>query len=993
MANLWTVNTGHNLGTIQESITQSIALPINEVDSLTVIAGSLPGGLRIVNNNQLFGTPYEVKTLKTFRFTLRAKKGVVTDDRTLSITIDGADEPTWITQKGPLGLGPNQKFYILDSSPVDFQLSVIDPDIPAGDELEYYIADGDGELPPGIELGRKTGKLTGIVEPLLALEKRAQSGFFDSNTYGEFPFDFGIKSFNGFESFFFDTTFYDYAIPTQSPKKLNRYYDFTVSVSDGIVIAKRSFQIYLVGDDFLRTDNTIMQVGTGLFTADNTFLRAPVWLTPSDFGFRRANNYVTLFLDVYDPTSNQGIISFTVKKSNADGSPSTLPPGMAIDSTSGEIAGIVPYQPAVTTEYRFTVEALRQLGSAQSTSFQSYFNNLGLGQTWSGENNVPVFNWAENSFIGTNNETGWLVWNEVPVTQEDYSGGSNNPTAGNPKYAFQNVVGQSVFVVKNGRVVAVSDDKAVTKIESGDSDLLRSSFIGTIGDVLIRTFDASGAVTSNKTITIQFYNFDERVTNEVNQTVAKDKEFTVKLLGEVESTITWNTLSALGNLRANFVSTLNVSATSTVPNAVLIYTLDSGRLPPGITLAIDGQLQGKVRQFGSPGSPGLTTIDKTTGAFTLDGATTTLDRSYTFTVKAQDQFGFSATTRTFTITTTDPDDLLYSNISMVPLLKQEERLSFRNFISDPNVFTPSSIYRPNDPTFGLQNQIKALAYAGIETRDIREFVAATAKNHLRKKYKFGDVKKAIAKSVGTNDTVYEVIYVDLIDPQEPTSGKTALDFTTATENKITTDSIQYSVTDDNTGVGTGEGFFDIILRGGGAKSPASTGTITLFARNGPVLFAPGNAIPLLLQNGSTITVANIDDSINSDPIRLRPNTNTIKIDSDAIKVSEGKDQRKYISNITNMRERIRVVGANLREFYPLWMRTSQVTGQGELGFVLAVPLCYCKPGNADQIILNIANSGFDFKELNVEIERYNIDSTNGNSNEQYIPFANYTFNV
>ena len=69
---------------------------------------------------------------------------------------------------------------------------------------------------------------------------------------------------------------------------------------------------------------------------------------------------MTLFLDVYDPTSNQGIISFTVKKSNADGTPSELPPGMAIDSTTGEIAGIVPYQPAVTTEYRFT-EVLRQL--------------------------------------------------------------------------------------------------------------------------------------------------------------------------------------------------------------------------------------------------------------------------------------------------------------------------------------------------------------------------------------------------------------------------------------------------------------------------------------------------------------------------------------------------------------------------------------------------------------------------------------------------------
>ena len=125
------------------------------------------------------------------------------------------------------------------------------------------------------------------------------------------------------------------------------------------------------------------------------------------------------------------------------------------------------------------------------------------------------------------------------------------------------------------------------------------------------------------------------------------------------------------------------------------------------------------------------------------------------------------------------------------------------------------------------------------------------------------------------------------------------------------------------------------------------------------------------------------------PIRLRPETNTIKIDSNAINVSETKDQKKYISNISNMRERIRAVGNNLREFYPLWMRTAQVTGQAELGYVLAVPLCYCKPGQADSVILNIKNSGFDFKNINIEIDRYNIDSTNGNSNEQYIPFANY----
>ena len=421
--------------------------------------------------------------------------------------------------------------------------------------------------------------------------------------------------------------------------------------------------------------------------------------------------------------------------------------------------------------------------------------------------------------------------------------------------------------------------------------------------------------------------------------------------------------------------------------------MTKGRLPPGILLGIDGQLQGKIRQFGEPGKPGLTTIDKASVPTTFDGASTTIDRSYTFTIKAEDQFGFSAIEREFTITTTDPDDLLYSSITMIPLLKQVERNKFRNFISDPTIFTPASIYRPNDITFGLQDQIKVLAYAGIETKEIKDYVAAVARNHKRKQYKFGTVKKAIAKNPGSNDIVYEVIYVDLLDPAEPVSGKTAKNFTAVTKNEITVDSVQYAVTDDNTGVGTGEGFFEIVLRGGVGRSPASTGTITIFSRLGPSLFTPGNQIPVIAQNGSQLIVANIDDSINSDPLRLRPVGDTIKIDSNAINVSESKDQNKYISNITNMRDRIRDVGNNLREFYPLWMRTSQVAGEGELGFVLAVPLCYCKPGQADSVILNIKNSGFDFKTLNVEIDRYNIDATVGNSNEQYVPFANYQFNV
>ena len=85
------------------------------------------------------------------------------------------------------------------------------------------------------------GRLVGIVDPILALDKRSGNGFYDTVQYDQYAFDFGMRSANGFESYYYDTQGYDYAIPTQSPKKLNRTYEFSVSVSDGDTITKREF--------------------------------------------------------------------------------------------------------------------------------------------------------------------------------------------------------------------------------------------------------------------------------------------------------------------------------------------------------------------------------------------------------------------------------------------------------------------------------------------------------------------------------------------------------------------------------------------------------------------------------------------------------------------------------------------------------------------------------------------------------------------------------
>ena len=102
-----------------------------------------------------------------------------------------------------------------------------------------------------------------------------------------------------------------------------------------------------------------MQVANGLFTADNTYIRTPIWLTPANLGFRRANNFLTIYLDTLDPSNVAGAIVYKLEALNDDGSASTLPPGLVLDTSTGEIAGRVPYQPAVTKEYKFTIRAQR----------------------------------------------------------------------------------------------------------------------------------------------------------------------------------------------------------------------------------------------------------------------------------------------------------------------------------------------------------------------------------------------------------------------------------------------------------------------------------------------------------------------------------------------------------------------------------------------------------------------------------------------------------
>ena len=282
MHSIWTVQTGHNLGTLQEKVATTINLPVSGADTITKIAGTIPPGLRL-SGTTITGTPFQVSRNSTYEFCLRAKHETRIQDRTFTINVQGPDASTWVTPAGLLKIGENNQLFILDSARIDYQLSATDADLSANTTLEYYIPEGGGQLPPGLSLS-STGKISGVVDPILALDIQSSTGYYDSNDYASAPFDFGISGAVANQSFYFDIqnyqALYNSNVTTRVTRKLNRYYSFTVNVTDGDSTASRTFQIFVVGDDFPRADNTIIQVGSGVFTSDGTFLRNPQWLTP-----------------------------------------------------------------------------------------------------------------------------------------------------------------------------------------------------------------------------------------------------------------------------------------------------------------------------------------------------------------------------------------------------------------------------------------------------------------------------------------------------------------------------------------------------------------------------------------------------------------------------------------------------------------------------------------------------------------------------------------
>ena len=349
----------------------------------------------------------------------------------------------------------------------------------------------------------------------------------------------------------------------------------------------------------------------------------------------------------------------------------------------------------------------------------------------------------------------------------------------------------------------------------------------------------------------------------------------------------------LGTINPFKVSVFKIGASVTA-NVQISFTYKSGKLPPGLTLQPDGEITGTVE-------------DKVFGldeyGTTFDQSTTTIEQNYDFTVTAKGSAGELSLDQQFRIKvkrrTADEIANMYGYLFPTP----KSRDAYKDFVTSSKFFPTGSTYRSSDPNFQTFDY-KVLFLAGVHLTNLKTILSYMVNNNYTVTLYAGDYKSAKAKdSVG--NVLYEVVYVDLIDPNA------------GADNKI-----------------------------------------TFSSQNLPNI--------TIAFNGSTLHISADDDL----PI---PGTT---------------EDELFINSFTNMQNELKA-GLTIEnfEYLPLWMKSAQDDGL-VLGYRLALPLRYAKPGESDKILYRVKNeSTYDIKSLSMTFDRWIIDNNIGTS------FDNTTLSV
>lgn len=177
-----------------------------------------------------------------------------------------------------------------------------------------------------------------------------------------------------------------FGLPTIGPRILSKTYRFNVTVSNGDLTDTKTYSIIVNSEDTLRADTTFISSDSVDYDSSSTYVQAPIWISPRVLPTVKGNNNITIDLEVFDPTPDTGTLIFSLMDVNFDGTASSFGPinpnatltapyntYLNLDPVGGEITGMVPYQPAITKDYKFTVKVARYIDDEEVvTSFKEF---------------------------------------------------------------------------------------------------------------------------------------------------------------------------------------------------------------------------------------------------------------------------------------------------------------------------------------------------------------------------------------------------------------------------------------------------------------------------------------------------------------------------------------------------------------------------------------------------------------------------------------------
>ena len=678
-------------------------------------------------------------------------------------------------------------------------------------------------------------------------------------------------------------------------------YTFVVRATAGSNITDRTFTIDILGEDLPVWNTAVGQLNkpvTGIYRADDTTATCDTTATTADTTgnvILLDGSYISYQLDATDTDTKAGqkLVYEVVNGS--------LPPGVTM-TTEGKISGLIEltederYGPiggyGGTETYDDFVFDRTVFTISRSINYD-FIVRVTDGVS-SVDRNFNIFVYSADFFRVDNGQ--------ITIDQTEIDGYpalmSGLPTR------------KPVFITDADLGTFRHDNALVIKIDVHDFDPLQADLeyellagslpegvnLDLMSGELYGTLSSQAAIETTYTFQIRA----KRVIRTGVQ-VSTDKEFTMKVIGDIDIGIEFVTPPTVGTIKAGIPSLLYVKAEAENTDRVLTYELTSGILPPGITLSPAGNLIG--------------TIDPS------DYTDST--RSYSFTITVSDQYQTLATSKEFTINV----DIPYTTIEYASMTGQStsfiDQNIFYTIAQDPNINSPDYIYRSEDANFGMKLSPEMLLISGLQTQTLTTLQNQMEQNHSPKTLYFGDIKTAIAKE--NNEIKYEVVYIDMKDPLENNSGTAIASSVTlrddiakpvlgprASTSQTTTDRDVYEITTD------------------GGLSFSTSGSKVRYA-------------------------------------------NQLSADLDFITTL-------YPNAIANLRSRMKSLGHKEWAYLPLWMRTTQSLSKAPLGFVKAVPICYCKPGTSGLIKKRITDKNLTFKNIHFIIDRYQVSNSKVSTN-------------